>query len=153
MNLVKFCVGQMNYIGLDLSEGDIAICVFDILGNDAAHLEEAFLMAESNGIILALSNPCFELWYLLHFRDVDHRMNCQEAQELLNNFISGYRKTKDYSGILGPKQDDAIRRSLSLIRKGNITKPGEIAQTNPSISVQNAISAIKELMAKNTQET
>ena len=96
MNLVKFCVGQMNYIGLDLSEGDIAICVFDILGNDAAHLEEAFLMAESNGIILALSNPCFELWYLLHFRDVDHRMNCQEAQELLNNFISGYRKTKDY---------------------------------------------------------
>jgi hypothetical protein len=151
LNLVKFCVNQMKQNGLDLEEGDVAICAFDILGNDASHLEEAFSMAESNGIILALSNPCFELWYLLHFREVDHKVNCKEAEMLLNDFIPGYRKAEDYSEILGPKQADAIRRSSSLRRKGKITKPAEIAQTNPSISVQDAISAIHDLMMRNAQ--
>jgi RloB-like protein len=149
LNLVKFCINQMRQIGIDLEEGDVAICAFDILGNDAAHLEEAFCLAESEGIILALSNPCFELWYLLHFRDVDHTLNCKEAEDLLNKFIKGYRKAEDYSEILNPKQTDAIKRSSNIVRKGNITNPDDIAQTNPSISVHKAIAAIHELMEKN----
>src|ERR1035438_2177974 len=42
-------------------------CVFDI--DEHRLIPEAKQQAGANGIELAISNPCFELWALLHFRD------------------------------------------------------------------------------------
>jgi len=42
-------------------------CVFDV--DDHPRVADARQMAADNGIELAISNPCFELWLLLHFRD------------------------------------------------------------------------------------
>lgn len=134
---------------LDLSEGDVAICVFDILGNDLENLDEAFSLAESNGIMLALSNPCFELLYLLHFRDVDHAMNCQEVQELLGKFIVKYCKTEDYRNILMPKLKGAMKRASIIDKRHMITKSSRSVLENPSINVHIAIQAIQVLMTNN----
>jgi len=46
---------------------DSVWCVFDI--DEHPHVPEARQMARDSGIYLAVSNPCFELWLLLHFRD------------------------------------------------------------------------------------
>jgi hypothetical protein len=46
-------------------------CVFDI--DSHPNLPDARQQARANGIELAISNPCFELWLLLHFQG-----NCPE---------------------------------------------------------------------------
>jgi hypothetical protein len=42
-------------------------CVFDV--DEHPKLAEARDQANANGIQLAVSNPCFELWLLLHFQE------------------------------------------------------------------------------------
>jgi len=45
-------------------------CVFDVeWPSNHPHLIEARDLAETHGIRLAVSNPCFELWLILHFRE------------------------------------------------------------------------------------
>lgn len=42
-------------------------CVFDI--DEHPRVDEATHLAAESGINLAISNPCIELWFLLHFAD------------------------------------------------------------------------------------
>jgi len=54
------------------SEGDSAWAVCDgdeHIQNDPNNWNDALQLADANGIDLAVSNPSFELWYLLHFQD------------------------------------------------------------------------------------
>jgi len=56
-------------------------CVFD---RDAhSRFDVACGMARDNGLMLAASDPCFELWLLLHFRDCHGRRERGEVQRLL----------------------------------------------------------------------
>jgi hypothetical protein len=52
---------------------DAVWCIFDVepqVGQKARPgLADAMQMASANGISVALSNPCFELWILLHSED------------------------------------------------------------------------------------
>lgn len=53
-------------------------------------------MAKQNNVSLYLSNPCFEIWYLLHFRySTKPYCSNDEAIKELNNYISDYSKSKD----------------------------------------------------------
>src|SRR3954451_2941209 len=42
-------------------------CVFDV--DEHPNLQDAKQQAKANGIELAISNPCFELWLHLHFKE------------------------------------------------------------------------------------
>lgn len=57
-------------------------CVFDV--DVHPHLERASELAAANDIELAISNPCIELWFLLHFADqtayIDRRAAQREAK-------------------------------------------------------------------------
>lgn len=57
-------------------------CVFDV--DEHPHLEQASALAAANDINLAISNPCIELWFLLHFADqtayIDRRAAQREAR-------------------------------------------------------------------------
>lgn len=45
-------------------------CVFDREGvHQPANFNAAIALAQREGLRLAISNPCFEYWYLLHFRE------------------------------------------------------------------------------------
>lgn len=41
---------------------------------------------------IALSNPCFELWILLHYEEVPDRRTCSEIKERLREILGGYGK-------------------------------------------------------------
>ncbi|MBF9142694.1 RloB family protein [Hymenobacter properus] len=82
------------------------------------------------GYSLALSNPCFELWLLLHWRDVDSYYSTEEKEELfLNKKISssrtvlkrevglvmtGYNPSNPDMGKLLPFIKDAVERARAL---------------------------------------
>jgi RloB-like protein len=53
-------------------------CVFDV--DEHPDLKHAISLAREHGISLAISNPCLELWFLLHFQDQTGFMHRHEAQ-------------------------------------------------------------------------
>ena len=66
---------------LDRRQGQIADeywCVFDI--DEHRRVPEAIDMAQANEIRLAISNPCIELWFILHFRDQNAHIERSRAQ-------------------------------------------------------------------------
>jgi len=95
-------------------------CVFD--RDDHLDIPDAFQMARDNGIQIAFSNPCFELWLLLHFRDqpgMKHRdaiitLVKEEIEEYdtdskhvdINKFINGYSNAIQRSKRLSLFADD-----------------------------------------------
>ncbi|MCD4727615.1 MAG: RloB family protein, partial [Pirellulales bacterium] len=73
---------------------DSVWCVFDI--DDHPKVAEAKVTARDNNIDLAISNPCFEIWLLLHFRDNPGMQHRDEIGQLLKKHVPGYNKTVDY---------------------------------------------------------
>ena len=58
-------------------------CVFDVEWPvNHANLKEAIDQAHRNEIAVAISNPCFELWLILHFQDQDGWLNNDQAAKL-----------------------------------------------------------------------
>lgn len=69
------------------------------------------------GFFLAVSNPCFELWLLLHITDLpefERDPSCKHLEELLREELGSYNKSRpDTSGLL-PHIADAISRAKEL---------------------------------------
>jgi hypothetical protein len=65
-------------------------CVFDI--DEHPLVPDAKQQARDNGIQLAISNPCFELWALLHFQDQRAEIDRRQTQRLCRQHIAGYQK-------------------------------------------------------------
>jgi hypothetical protein len=55
-------------------------------------LDEARVQAHDNDIRVAISNPCFELWLVLHFRSQNAYLTCQAAKDLAGSLLTGYDK-------------------------------------------------------------
>jgi ribonucleotide monophosphatase NagD (HAD superfamily) len=79
---------------------------------------QAMQTAQQTGFEIAVSNPCFELWLLLHHADVDQGTvfsHCSEVEQKLRDTLSLYNKTSikasDFPLALVPL---AIRRARAL---------------------------------------
>jgi len=88
-------------------------CVFDREGQyEVAAFWSAIERADREQIKLALSNPCFEYWYLLHFRDTDAPFhNGEELKQALRRYIEGYAEESDPSARLLPLTATALERA------------------------------------------
>lgn len=69
---------------------DSVWCVFDV--DDHPNVSDAMQMAHDNRIRLAISNPCFELWLVLHFRDNPGMQHRAKIQKMLSRHVPGYDK-------------------------------------------------------------
>lgn len=69
LNLVKMLIEEMKKIGVDLSDGDRAYCIFDtdIEPIKNTVIKEAKKLASLSGIEIITSTPSIELWFLLHY--------------------------------------------------------------------------------------
>ena len=149
--LMEECERQIYANEIDIERGDIAICAFDVDNNSQDDIKVAIEIAEKNKIIVAVSNPCFELWYLLHFRDINHRVTSIEVQKELLGYIEKFEKTKDYRDLLITKKEKAIARAEKIVRKRSIRTTFDYAhnKNNPCTSVHCAINAIERLAREN----
>ncbi len=99
---------------------DAVWCIFDV--DDHPNLPDAKVMARDNGIELAISNPSFELWLLLHFRDSPGMQPRDGMRRLLKGFITDYNKHIALSDLATDDRDfealhsDAVRRARRLDR-------------------------------------
>lgn len=86
-------------------------CAFDV--DEHRRFDAALDQARANGIGVALSNPSFELWALLHFQDQSRALHRQEARKLLKIHMPGYAKSLDLRSMT-PGIQDACRRAREL---------------------------------------
>lgn len=72
------------------------------------------------GILVAYSNPCFELWLILHFPDHDRPDGRHELQRILRSLMPGYdpRKSKQVTfGAVCDGVEDAETRAEAMERR------------------------------------
>jgi hypothetical protein len=70
------------------SRHDTVWAVFD--RDEHPNFEEAINRATQSGVKIAFSNPCFELWLVLHCQDWDRPMDRHSMQRELRRLIPGY---------------------------------------------------------------
>ena len=66
-------------------------------GGHVASFLEALKRAADNGVNVALSNPCFELWLLLHHHsesECSHFRNAHDVTTMLRTKLGSYNKTR-----------------------------------------------------------
>ena len=90
---------------------DAVWCVFD--RDDHAHFNQARQTAGDREFELAISNPCFELWLLLHFADSPGMQDRSEIQSRVRQQLPGYDKHVDFKDF-EQGYADAVRRARRL---------------------------------------
>lgn len=116
---------------------DAVWCVHDV--DDHPHLHEAREMADANGIELAISNPSFELWLLLHFRDSPGMQHRDALGTMLKQFDPDYDKHVTYAKYLAG-YEDAVERARRL---DQTAEDRNEAGGNPSTGVYKLTSLIR----------
>lgn len=114
-------------------------CVFD--RDDHERFWEAVRMAQDNGLQLAVSNPCFELWLLLHFRESPGARHRDELRTLLRkDHLPGYDKGVRFDDLIAGVRD-AIRRAERLAQDAE--RLDEDPYKNPTTGVFRLLRAIR----------
>ena len=89
-------------------------CVVDV--DEHTRLADARQQARDNGVDLAVSNPCFELWALLHFQDHSAFVERKRLRGMLKRHLPGYDKALPYERLrVGYTQ--AVQRATDLDRR------------------------------------
>jgi hypothetical protein len=102
----------------EIGEGDTfwVVCDCDhwVEPNHIKNLTDVLRHCRQKDIQVALSNPCFDLWLLLHFADFpkENMLACSEVADRLRVAAGGYDKTKVYNlQIDNQKVSAAVRRA------------------------------------------
>lgn len=136
-SLYKAIVLKWKDMELNSEAGDKAYVVID-LDNDShkAELLVECMKANNNpSIYFIVSNPTFEIWFLLHFRyTTKHFETGDELMTELRKYIPQYKKNQDEYVSLQDKMNDAIYNSKQLEQYfGSARWPSE--QCNPRTDV------------------
>lgn len=105
-------------------------CVYD--RDDHERFDVACQMARDNRFRLAVSNPSFELWLLLHFQENPGAQHRDRIKEMLAKKLPGYDKTIDFSKYLEGLNAAAVRAKRI---DDMALQDGEPLFPNPSTSV------------------
>ena len=130
----------------ELSEenGDAGFVVLDLdCDEEKAGLIRA-LAQDSSCIQFAVSNPCFEVWFLMHFKYSTHSfLSSQDVVRELKTEIPDYSKNKDVSVMLVDKLGEAMKNAGKLNKHyDSIDCVWPSNQCNPRTDVPKIIDAM-----------
>lgn len=130
-------------------------CVFDtedLSKNRSYH--EAVEKAEKEKIKLALSNPCIELWFLLHFKDGRKPFaNYSKLEPDLKTCIHNYQKNMAVFELIYANTNIAFSNAQNLIEKhpnlnDEIRKKSlhqRVKHLNPSTTIHLLVKKLQEM--------
>ncbi|CAG4910917.1 unnamed protein product [Acidithrix sp. C25] len=113
-------------------------CVFDV--DDHKTINQAIKLAKDNNIELAISNPCFELWLILHFCDHRSTLNCSKASNIRMVFDNSKGKEVNPNLYL-PRLATAIKHSERLDQMYD-QNGSELPNNNPSSGMYRLVSRL-----------
>ncbi|MEV4234069.1 RloB family protein [Nocardia sp. NPDC049737] len=142
MHLVESACADKRRADLDV---DFYWCVFDVeFPQRHPYLDRARQMARDNGVHLAISNPCFEIWLILHHRLHAGHLSTDEAIQLRRKLDGSGGKHLDGSRYM-PLAHNAIRHAQAL-RKRHQQDGTRFPEDNPSSSVDEFVTHIRDVV-------
>ncbi len=87
-------------------------CVFD--RDEHEWWDDALTQARDNGFEVAFSNPCFELWILLHYVYQSAQIERAAALSKVPEHLPDYSKSSDIYDTLLPSQTTAVQNAQKL---------------------------------------
>lgn len=133
LQVVNYASSYLQHSAKDFDE---VWCVVDV---DDFDLVPAVRAAKRAGVELVVSNPCFEVWLLLHHED--HRSalpQCSAAHQRLTGHVPGYDKTRLDFVSFSKGVAVATRRAKA------IEPSGARHECNPSTSVWRLVERMTE---------
>lgn len=103
--------------------------MFDV--DEHPRVDDAKIMARDNGIGVAVSNPCIELWLYLHFADSPGMQDRHRMLRLLRDKIPGYTKHVQFKEFVA-QVDIAKQRAHRLDEQADLDKE---SGRNPTTSI------------------
>jgi len=128
-------------------------CILDVEApNPHASLEKAISTAKANDIKLALSNPCFEYWYILHFEKTGRLFHkSKDVERELKTHYSAYKKnSKDIFAVLYPRTDTAIQNAKNVLSEKRCSE--DLRKHNPSTHVHRIVEHLLTMSRKPTDK-
>lgn len=117
---------------------DAVWCAFDI--DDHPNVGEAREMARDHHIELAISNPCFELWLLLHFRDSPGMQARRDLRRRLDGYLPGYDKHLHFALLA-----DGYARAVDRARRLDVeAAKDDDSGRNPTTGVYRLTESLRE---------
>ncbi|MER6159733.1 RloB family protein [Streptomyces sp. NPDC001868] len=117
-------------------------CLFDVETPPHGSLDSALSLAAKNDINCAVSNPCFELWLLLHATSHNRHMTTSGIIKLAEKELPSYTRKSFKFEDFEPHIGIALKRALELEKNFD---PDEQAQNkNPSTSMWKFIQMLQK---------
>lgn len=119
--IVMFAKKYIQKEKLNLELGDRGYCVFDsdpASNPDIRKVFQALDGCKDQGLYSIFSNPSFEVWFVLHFRNAPYGKSAAQMKnclkELLKDEYPNYSETVDIYEHIFPMQEKAIRCARQL---------------------------------------
>ncbi len=145
LSLIEFAKKQISKYELNLKGGDAIWCVFDCNGNNDKIISTACKNAGHN-VKIILSNPSFELWFLLHFECYSTKITNSDLINRLEKHLPDYEKNKDYYDLLKNKRENAVDNAKRLNELHQINGINLISvDSNPSTQVFTIVEEILKI--------
>ncbi|WP_218577203.1 RloB family protein [Phytohabitans rumicis] len=139
--LVRMAVAAKDRADREEGEVDEVWCVFDVeWPTNHSGLVEALELARKHGIEVAVSNPCFELWLVLHFRDHRAWLDNDAARRLRRSCDGQGDKGVDGATYMASR-DVATRRAAALERM-HLLNGVRFPHDNPSSGMYHLVTAV-----------
>ncbi len=116
INLVNKTIIKVKELGLNLEENDRAYCIFDTDLDERKNVQiiKARKLAKKYHIIMITSNPCIELWFLLHFEYTTAWLSNNDVINKLKKYYPKYEKNINIFPEIKDKVSEAIKNAKQL---------------------------------------
>jgi len=128
---------------------DVIWCVMDVEApKPHVSLAAALDKAKANGLDVALSNPTFEYWYLLHFEKTSALMQSNKVlMKKLKKHHSKYKKNDPgFFEVVYPRTAEAIKNSKSVLKEKHYGD--DLRDCNPSTHVHCVVEHLQGIAAR-----
>ncbi len=121
MGIVLYAKEYIEKEGLNLKLGDRGYCVFDSDPKSNPNIKNVFNVlfgCRKKGLYSIFSNPSFEVWFVLHFREAPYGKSADDMKRLVKKLLElpDYSETTDIYPLLLPKQIEALERAKKLYK-------------------------------------
>ena len=125
-------------------EYDHIYCVIDV--DTHTTLDAAIIKARDQRLSIVLSKPCFEYWYILHFRRTGspYHSSSSVVSDLRNDFPSYDKGNIGIFELIYPDTETAIDRSKEVLRS-QYHDNEDLRQCNPSTHVHRVVECLREI--------
>jgi hypothetical protein len=142
MSLVRRAVAARERNTREEGEIDSFWCIFDVeWPTNHPDLHRALTTASANNVEVAVSNPCFELWLLLHFTDQNAWVDTDRACKLRKRADQSSGKEIVDGPIYMRRRNEAISRAAALESRHQANGTA-FPHNNPSSGVHRLVATL-----------